>query len=94
MKRRRFRMNGNGFIYWWRKDENRGRIHVCSASPPENPVSFRGADVIDQTLLSDLKQRNINTGKGCASDGQNVKVRFRFDKTSAGNNVARDVQSF
>lgn len=86
--------NGHGFIYWWRKDESRGRIHVCSGSPPENPVSFERADVIDQTLLTDLKTRNINTNKGCISDGQNVKVRFRFDKTASGNNVARDVQRY
>ena len=86
--------NGHGFIYWWRKDEGRWRIHVCSARPPENPVSFRGADVIDQALKADLKTRNINTGKGCVSDGQNVRVRFRFDITAAGNTVARDVQGF
>lgn len=86
--------NGNGFIYWWRKDEGRGRIHVCSASPPENPVSFRGADVTDQTLKDDLKSRNINTNKGCIADGQNVKVRFTFDITPAGNTVARNVQGF
>ena len=86
--------NGNGFIYWWRKDEGRGFIHVCSASPPINPVSFRGADVTDQTLRDDLKARNINTNRGCTSDGQNVKVRFRFDITAAGSTVARDVQRF
>ena len=86
--------NGHGFIYWWRKDEARGRIHVCSASPPENPVSFRGADIIDQALKDDLNTRNINTSKGCAADGQNVKVRFRFDITPAGNTVARDVDGF
>ena len=86
--------NGHGFIYWWRKDEGKGRIHVCSASPPENPVSFRGADIIDQALKDDLKTRNINTGKGCSPDGQNVRVRFRFDITAAGNTVARDVQGF
>lgn len=84
--------NGRGFIYWWRKDDDDGRIHVCSATPPENPVSFGKADVIDAALLEDLKKRNINTAKSCASDGQNVKVKFRFDKTPAGNNVARDVE--
>jgi len=85
---------GHGFIYWWRKDENSGRIHVCSGSPPENPVSFRSADVSDQALKDDLKSRNIHTGKGCTSDGQNVKVRFTFDITAAGNTVARDVRPF
>jgi hypothetical protein len=84
--------NGRGFIYWWRKDEDDGRIHVCSASPPENPVSFGSGDVADATLAADLSQRNIQTGKGCTSDGQNVRVSFRFDKTAGGNTVARDVR--
>lgn len=86
--------NGNGFIYWWRKDEDRGRIHVCSANPPENPVSFKGANVIDDTLSDDLKTRNIHTNKGCTPDGQNVKVRFTFDITAAGNTVAKEVEKF
>lgn len=86
--------NGNGFIHWWRMNENRGRIHVCSATPPVNPVAFRGPDVIDAALKADLKQRNIHTDRGCTSDGENVKVRFRFDITAAGNTVARDVEKF
>lgn len=86
--------NPHGFIYWWRMAEKGGRIHVCSASPPENPVSFRLADVIDQALEDDLKSRNINTNKGCSSDGQNIKVRFTFDITAAGNTVAREVEKF
>lgn len=86
--------NGNGFIYWWRTTESKGRIHVCSANPPENPVSFRGTDINDQALKDDLKSRNIHTNKGCTADGENVKVRFRFDITAAGNTVARDVEKF
>lgn len=86
--------NGNGFIFRWLKETGRGRIHVCSASPPENPVSFRGPDVIDQTLKNDLKTRNIDTDRGCIPDEQNVRVRFRFDITPAGNTVARDVVRF
>lgn len=87
-------VNGHGFIYWWRMNDDFGRIHVCSAQPPENPVAFIGDDVSDQALLDDLRQRNINTSKGCTSDGQNIKVRFRFDKTPSGNNIARDVRRF
>ena len=86
--------NGHGFIHRWRKNTNRGQIHVCSASPPENPVAFRGADVIDEALEDDLKQRDIKTDRGCTPDGENVKVRFRFDITEGGNTVARDVEKF
>ena len=86
--------NGHGFIYWWRMDDKIGFIWVCSGSPPENPVAFTRTEVIDQVLAADLKQRNINTAKGCTSDGQNVKVRFKFDITDAGNTVATDVRGF
>jgi hypothetical protein len=89
-------MNGHGFIYFWRMSTRNGFIQVCSANSPvgNDSIVFLGEDVTDQSLKDELAQRNINTKAECASNGFNIRVRFRFDLDSNGDHIAVDVRRF
>lgn len=73
-----------------------GFIEVCSANSPAggDSLMFLGEDVTDQSLKDELAQRNINTKAECASNGFNIRVRFRFDLNSDGDHIAVDVRRF
>ncbi|MCA1568198.1 MAG: hypothetical protein LC803_21650 [Acidobacteria bacterium] len=75
----KFNADQVSLFYFWRIDGGTGRIQVCSAAPPASKVFFELNAITDGGLRAELQQRNINTKAMCASDGQNVRVRFDFD---------------
>ena len=82
-------MDGSGYIYFWRKDDEAGNIRVCKGSFAGLNVAFAFADC-DKPLQTQLRQININKKRQCPPPDGALLVNFDL-KIDEGDMIATNI---
>lgn len=68
-------MNGSGYIYFWRKDDDAGNIRICKGNFAGLNVAFDFAEC-NKSLQKQLRQININKKRECPPPDGALLVKF------------------